>query len=145
MANDVRRPKQYEEMLKKLCQGERRIFATFKEALVFAACLGFQEGRRVAFDKSAEPVGLEVFHAEYDEAIMRCIGLVETGDPTIMGIARQGERLRIFEEYACGGLEILEAEVYQAPGEWEQHMLALVVKQAKDDNSVLDDITDAFL
>jgi dnd system-associated protein 4 len=144
MANDVRRPKQYEEMLKKLCQGERRVFTTFKEALVFAACLGFQEGRRVAFDKSSEPVGLEVFRAEYDEAIIRCIGLVETGDPTIMGVTRQGERLRIFEEYACGGLEILDTEVYQAPGEWEQHLLALVVKQARDDHSVLDDITDAF-
>jgi dnd system-associated protein 4 len=144
MPNDVRRPKQYEEMLKKLCQGERRIFATFKEALVFSACLGFQEGRRVAFDKSSEPVAIEIFHAEFDEAIIRCIGLVETGDPTIMGVARHGECVRIFEEYACGGLEILEAEVYQAPGEWEQHLLALVAKQNKSDNSVLDDITQAF-
>lgn len=145
MANDVRRPKQYEEMLTKLCQGERRVFGTFKEAIVFAACLGFQEGKRKAFDKSSEPIGLEVFRGEYDEAIMRCIGLAETRDPTIMGVARQGERLRIFEEYACGGLEILEAEVYQAPGDWEQHLLALVVKQAGGDNSVLDDITNAFL
>jgi dnd system-associated protein 4 len=144
MTNDVRRPKQYEEMLKKLCQGERRVFATFKEALVFAACLGFQEGKRVAFDKSSEPVGLDVFRADYDQAIIRCIGLVETRDPNIMGAARQDECVRIFEEYACGGLAILEAEVYQAPGEWDQHLLRLVVKQTRTDSSVLDDITQAF-
>jgi dnd system-associated protein 4 len=144
MANDVRRPKQFEEMLKKLCQDQERIFATYKEAIVFAACLGFQEGRRVAFDKTSESVRLEVFHGDYDLAIMRCIGLAETRDPTIMGTARQAECLRIFEEYACGGMAILEAEVYNAPGEWDQHLLRLVVKQAKTDNSVLDDITQAF-
>lgn len=144
MSNDVRRPKQYEEMLKKLCQDEHRIFATYKEAMVFAACLGFQEGKRVPFDKSSEPIRLDVFRGDYDEAIMRCIGLVETRDPTIMGAARHAECLRIFEEYACGGLEILDAEVYQAPAEWDQHLLRLVVKQAKTDNSVLDDITQAF-
>lgn len=144
MSNDVRRPKQFEEMLKKLCQDENRIFATYKEAMVFAACLGFQEGRRVAFDKTSEPIRLDIFRGDYDETILRCIGLVETRDPNIMGAARQEECLRIFEEYACGGLEILEAEVYHAPGEWDQHLLRLVVKQARTDNSVLEDITQAF-
>jgi dnd system-associated protein 4 len=144
MPNDVRRPRQFEEMLKKLCQDEHRIFATYKEAIVFAACLGFNEGRRVAFDKTSEPIRLDIFRGDYDEAIMRCIGLAETRDPNIMGSARQDECLRIFEEYACGGLEILEADVYRAPGGWDQHLLSLVVKQNKTENSVLDDITQAF-
>lgn len=145
MSNDVRRPKQYEEMLKKLCQDEQKIFSTYKEAMVFAACLGFSENKRVPFDKSSEPIRLDIFRGDHDEAILQCIALADTRDPTIMGNARQDERLRIFEEYACGGLEILEAEVYRAPGNWDQQLLGLVVKQAKQNSSILDDITDAFV
>ena len=145
MSNDVRRPKQYEEMLRKLCQDDNRIFSTYKEAMVFAACLGFSENKRVSFDKSSEPIRLDIFRGDYDEAILQCIGLVDTRDPTIMGDARQDERLRIFEEYACGGLAILETEVYRAAGDWDQQLLRLVVKQAKQGSSILDDITDAFV
>lgn len=145
MSNDVRRPKQYEEMLKKLCQDENRIFSTYKEAMVFAACLGFSENKRVPFDKSSEPIRLDIFRGEYDEAILQCIGLADTHDPTIMGNAHQDDRLKIFEEYACAGLEILEAEVYRAPGDWDQQLLRLVVKQAKQNDSILDDITEAFI
>jgi dnd system-associated protein 4 len=144
MSVDVRRPRQYEEMLKKLCQEDGRIFTTYKDALVFAACLGFERQRRVSFDKDSDRVRMEVFRGEYDAAIFHCIGIAHTLDPTIMGSAREAERIKIFEEYACGGLEIIDAEVYAASGQWEQTLLAMVVKQAKGEVSVLDDITSAF-
>lgn len=144
MASDIRRPRQFEEMLKKLCQEDNRIFLTYKDALVFAACLGFSRGKRRAFEKSSEPVGLHIFKGDYDAAIFNCIGLSETNDPHIMGSDRESERIRMFEEYACGGLEILEDEIYKRAGAWDQLMLSLVASQAKPDSSVLDDITQAF-
>jgi dnd system-associated protein 4 len=87
---------------------------------------------------------MEVFRGEYDAAIFNCIGIAHTLDPTIMGSARDAERINIFEEYACGGLEIIEAEIYAAGGQWEQALLSMVAKKAKGEVSVLDDITSAF-
>lgn len=144
MSGDVRRPKQFEEMLKKICQDEKRIFLTYKDALVFSACLGFHYSRRVSFEKSSEPVSTHIFRGDYDAAIFNCIGVAATKDPAIMGANREAERIKIFEEYACGGLEIIDAEVYKAAGSWDQLILAMVVKHVKPEESVLDDITNAF-
>ena len=144
MSSDIRRPKQFEEMLKKLCQEENKIFLTYKDALIFSACLGYSRGKRQVFDKTSEPVGLHIFKGDYDAAIFNCIGLSVTGDPHIMGSDRESERIRIFEEYACGGLQIVEDEIYKGAGTWDQLMLALVASQAKPETSVLDDITQAF-
>ena len=144
MSSDVRRPKQFEEMMKRLCQEESRIFLTYKDALVFAACLGYSRGKKQAFEKTSEPVGLHIFKGDYDAAIFNCIGLSITGDPHIMGAERESERIRMFEEFACGGLEIIEEEIYKGAGTWDQLMLGLVASQSKPESSVLDDITHAF-
>lgn len=144
MSSDIRRPKHFEEMLKKLCQEDNRIFLTYKDALVFAACLGFSRGKRQSFEKSSEPVGLHIFKGEYDAAIFNCIGLSETKDPHIMGADKESERIKMFEEYACGGLEIIDEEIYKGAGAWDQLLLSLVASQAKPESSVLDDITQAF-
>jgi len=144
MANDVRRPKQYEEMLKALCQEDNKVFNTYKDALVFAACLGYQQSKKVEFDKTSEPVGLHIFKGEYDFPIMNCIGLVVTKDPNIMGDNQEDEKIRIFEEYACGGLEIIENRVYKAAGSWEQLIVELVVANDKKPESLIDDITNVF-
>lgn len=144
MSSDIRRPKQFEEMLRKLCQEESKIFLTYKDALVFSACLGYSRGKRQEFERSSEPVGFHIFKGDYDAAIFNCIGLSVTGDPHIMGADRESERIRIFEEYACAGLEIIEEEIYKGAGAWDQLLLTLVASQAKPETSVLDDITHAF-
>lgn len=144
MSTDVRRPKQYEDMMKKLCQEDSRIFLTYKDALVFAACLGFNRGKKQTFEKTAEPVGLHIFRGDYDSAIFNCIGLCVTNDPNIMGSEREAERIRLFEEYACGGLEIIEEEIFKGAGAWDQLLLSLVASQTKPESSILDDITQAF-
>jgi dnd system-associated protein 4 len=87
---------------------------------------------------------MHIFRGDFDAAIFNCIGLAETNDPSIMGVGREAERIRIFEEYACGGLEILESEVYKGAGAWDQLLLSLVAKQAKKEDSVLDDITNVI-
>ena len=66
---DVRRPKEYEQMLYDLCQSEGKIFNSYKEAMVFAACLGYSKNEKTEFSKSSEPIGMHIFHAEFDEAV----------------------------------------------------------------------------
>jgi len=146
MVNDVKRPKEYEKMLTDLCQkgkdSNKNLFLTYKDALVFAACLGFKFDKKIPFSGNAEPVGLHIFKGEYDPIIFDYIGIVSTKSTEIMGDKKAEEKIRIFEEFACGGLEILEAKVYSCPGDWRDLLLKLIFDQEEGSgSSILDDIT----
>jgi dnd system-associated protein 4 len=146
MVNDVKRPHKYEAMLFDLCQKDKdknkNIFLTYKDALVFAACLGFKSNKRVPFDKSSEPVGIHIFKGEYDSVIFNYIGIASTESSDIIGEKREEEKIKIFEEYACGGLELIENQIYKKPGDWRESLLELVLEENDDSNqSILDDIT----
>ena len=110
MADRVRRPLDFEYLLTQL--KDLKVFSSYKEALVFAACLGFNRGKRVSFTKSSEPIHLTTFSGKYDMMIFDVIAICEAKDnPMMMSEQNSDERIRIFEEYACGGLEILSNEV----------------------------------
>ncbi len=145
MVNDVRRPDEYEEMLLELCQNKdknKNIFLTYKDALVFSACLGFKSNKRVPFDKSSEPVGVHIFKGDYDFVIFNYIGIASTKSADIMGEKREEEKIKIFEEYACGGLELIKNKIHEKPGDGRESLLDLVLEQNDNSNqSILDDIT----
>lgn len=141
MSNDVRRPKDYEVMLSDLCQSEKKIFLSYKDALVFAACLGYVKGERISFDKSSEPVGMHIFKGEFDEAVFQCIGLCETKDPSIMSDDNLDKRIKLFEEYAAGGLEAIKSRIYDGPEDWDNALMGLIVEYEADEKKILDDIT----
>ena len=140
---DIRRPKQHESMFTDMAgpKSEKKVFLSYKDMLVFAACLGYSHDKRIPFEGSLEPVGMHIFKGEYDEAIFNCIGLAETEDPTIMGEKCDSERVRIFEEYACGGLDIIKNRVYESPEDWDEALVALISEQYSTEKSILDDIT----
>jgi len=88
-------------------QPEEAPFETFKDIFMLAACLGFQNGRRVPTIKSGSEIRLSVF-TEDDIAILKAIAIAETGDVEIL--ARFGEILTIAEEYA--NADIYEVKAY---------------------------------
>lgn len=141
MSNDVRRPKQYEDMLSELCQSDKKIFLSYKDALVFAACLGFAKQTKKSFDKSSEPVGIHIFKGEFDEAIFQCIELSETKDPANMSDDNLDKRIKMFEEYAAGGLEIIKSRIYEGPEDWDTALVSLIVEYEAEEKKILDDIT----
>lgn len=59
MVDRVRKPAKHADTLSYL-KDDVGVFASFKDAMVFAAALGFQK-KSVAFDKSSEPIPLSVF------------------------------------------------------------------------------------
>lgn len=110
MADRVKKPLDYEYLLVQF--KDSKIFSSYKDALVFAACLGFNRGKRVSFTKYSEPIHLNTFSGKYDMMIFDVIAICENNDnPMMMSEHNSDERIRIFEEYACGGLEILSNEV----------------------------------
>jgi dnd system-associated protein 4 len=108
----ARRPQQHEALLHEL-QVEAK-FPTFRDILLFAAAVGFRQDRRVPFTASSgDPIRYEVLTAPgFSDTLINMIAAnVVTDDPEIMDGTRVEERIKIFEEYANGGLEYLQEQV----------------------------------
>lgn len=87
------------------------VFQTNGDILTFAAVLGFKHQRRRKLGKRStnnpDPVLQEQFR---DPHIINFIAVLETSDPKVL-VANEEcdkQRVTIFEEYANGGLEILQ-------------------------------------
>jgi len=107
----VRRPQQYEALMQEL--RDEATFATYRDILLFAAAVGAYAKRRVAFTSSGEPIRYETLKEPmFSETLINMIAANEVpDDPEIMDSTRAGERVRIFEEYATGGLEYIQEQV----------------------------------
>lgn len=89
-------------------------FATFRDILLFAAAIGFRNDRRVSFKEvSGDPIRYETLTAPaFSEALINMIAVnVVADDPEIVDGTRIEERIKIFEEYANGGLEFIQEQV----------------------------------
>jgi dnd system-associated protein 4 len=140
MADRVRRPEKFKDFLTEITQ-EKEVFRYYKDALVFAACLGYSRGKRVPFEKTSEPIHLTVFSGNFDEMVMNTIAIAELDDPYVMARNREDEKIKIFEEYACGGLEIMENELGQGNLSIDEGLINMVMGEEESDR-ILDEITD---
>lgn len=88
-------------------------FETYADVMVFAASLGYSRNKSIPFTKSAakpEPIRLNTFSGRgYDMAI-NLLAISHTKDKKILGNDEESnnEKIKIFEEYANGGLEIIQ-------------------------------------
>jgi dnd system-associated protein 4 len=106
----VRRPQQYEALMLELRQ--EAAFATYRDILLFAAAVGTYAQRRIPFTSSGEPIRYETLKEPmFSETLINMTAANEVEDPEIMDSTRAGERVRIFEEYANGGLEYIQEQV----------------------------------
>jgi dnd system-associated protein 4 len=110
----VRRPAEHEELIGRLTTKEGGPFANYWQVLVFAAALGWSRDRREPFDKvggDAIRYGLFAGSATVSALIDALGVLAHRHDPEIMADDRLPERIRVFEEYANGGLSIIQGEL----------------------------------
>jgi dnd system-associated protein 4 len=123
----VRRPKDKEKLVQRLVD-EDKVFETFRDTLAFAAALGYAKNTRTAFEQSSEPIPWSVFSGAGHEALVNMISVMSTKDFAILSPGRFEERLLIFEEFANGGLHILNELVARA----ERQSLDLVLDLIMD-------------
>ena len=85
-------------------------FPTYRDALVFAAALGWHQKRRVPLGKAAgEPIRWSTMTNRLGtEDLVDMIATAASDDPQILTAPRLSERIKIFEEYSNGGLEYLK-------------------------------------
>ncbi|MCC2591827.1 hypothetical protein LKO27_00075 [Tessaracoccus sp. OS52] len=108
----VRRPQQHERLMKEL-QDEGG-FSTFRDILLLAAAVGYRFSRRVTYTETAgDPIRYETLTGPaFSEALINMIAAnVVKDDPEVMDSVRIEERVRIFEEYANGGLDYIQEQV----------------------------------
>ncbi len=89
-----------------------RPFQSYADALVFAAALGMKRGVRkpiAEYSKSIDPIRQDIFYSKGYDQVINLLAITSSNNPKILASTEQAEedRIRIFEEYANAGLEVL--------------------------------------
>ena len=122
--------------------GKTGAFQTFADVVVFAATLGAKHKKRVPLEgvskKEPGPIRIEQFISMGYDVVIKLLAVVETQDvetlsPTEEELEKQ--RHQIFEEYANGGLEIIQNEVFGAVDYLERILLLLSYERTSKDRT----------
>jgi dnd system-associated protein 4 len=110
----IRRDVKYEPLVRQLTEvtnpaTKRSLFPTMRELLCFTAALGFQMNERRELGPSTAEVDARVWE-NLDSAVdmVYLVGVAGARDLNVLQADREEELLKIFEEYANGGLHILD-------------------------------------
>ncbi|MBD2165261.1 DNA phosphorothioation-associated protein 4 [Calothrix membranacea FACHB-236] len=130
----IRVAKDKAELVKALTSsdGETGPFQTFADVIVFAAALGVKHKKRVPLGEISKrepsPIRVEYFASVGNDVVIKLLGITETQDINILSAYEEEyetQRNHIFEEYANGGLEILQNELRGAVDYSERILLFL--------------------
>ncbi len=110
----------------------RSAFDTYADILVFAASFGLKNHKKVPIKEISHqepaPINLEVFISRGYDWVIKLIAVSETQDIKILADFDpdvEAQRVKIFEEYANGGLEKLQEELRGAVDYTERLLLIL--------------------
>ena len=124
----VRRSSDFDDVLDQIV-GKDKPFMAMRDALLFAACLGFSKERRVKLNKNqSEPIRWDVMTNRNgcETAVNLIAVLCNEDDPEILSESRFDERITMFEEYASGGLEIIKNLINASPKQVREVLLQLI-------------------
>lgn len=107
----VRRSKVFEATLQKLGGKEVALFPTLREALTFCAVLGYKERRKKPLDPNAGTEDIAGAQYQINEAVdtLFALALADSKTSDILRPEREKECVQIYEEYANGGLELIQS------------------------------------
>ncbi|MEH1780334.1 MAG: DNA phosphorothioation-associated protein 4 [Nostoc sp.] len=134
-ANRIRVAKDKAELVKSLVASKDTTgpFQTYVEVMVFAAALGVKYKKRVPLGETTKrepsPIPQENFASLGYDLIIKLLGINETQDINILSSREEDDedkRTQIFEEYANGGLEILQNELRGSVDYSERLLLVLI-------------------
>ena len=130
MARSIHRSKDHactiETLMKKNPDTGVQVFNTIKELQCFAAILGFDQKSRKKLDRSnCENIEWHTFENTKHDYFIYLIALAETMDMAILrqdfnnaeSTVKGEDMVRIFEEYANGGFEIIRPWLDKCPSD----------------------------
>jgi dnd system-associated protein 4 len=152
--NRIRIDKDKAELVQSLLDapGTTGAFGTYADLVMFAAALGAKHKKRSPINSISTtepaPIALEIFISRGYDVAIKLLAIAETGEPTILSVydpKAEEERLRIFEEYANGGLEILREELRGSVDYTERLLLILSQERLSDSTKEKDFDLSKFL
>jgi dnd system-associated protein 4 len=138
----IRVAKDKAELVKALTNidGATGPFQTFADAIVFAAVLGAKYKKRVPLGEISKrepaPIRLEYFASMGNDLLIKLLAVNETEEIKILSFTEEEyaiQRNHIFEEYANGGLEILQNELRGSVDYSERILLFLSYERTKNE------------
>jgi len=138
-ANRIKIAKDKVELVKALVASKDTTgpFQTYVEVMVLAAALGAKHKKRVPLEavaKDLSPLRQDYFTSSF-ALLINLLAITEIKDIKILGddeVADE-QRIHIFEEYANGGLEILQNELRGAVDYSERLLLILSSQRFKQE------------
>lgn len=111
----IRIPKHHQEFIQQLMDSDTGSgpFRTQADVLAFAAALGAQHDQFEAFEEHNEPIRQEVFARAGYDTLINLLSVHKANDPNVLSNVEdmESQRITIFENYANGGLYLLENEL----------------------------------
>ena len=109
----VRRSKVFENTLQALGGKEAKLFPTLREAMSFCAVLGYKERRKKPLDPHAGTEDIAGAQYQINEAvdIVFALALADAKNSDILRPEQEKDCVQIYEEYANGGLELVQSWV----------------------------------
>jgi dnd system-associated protein 4 len=150
--NRIRVAKDKAELVKSLIGSadNNSPFQTYADAMLFAAVLGAKQHRRVPLGeiskKEPGPISIEIFISRGYDPVMKLIAIAATENINVISPDRsdfEQQRIHIFEEYANGGLDILEKELCGAADYTERILLMLSVPFDTSETTSISETTPA--
>jgi dnd system-associated protein 4 len=136
MENRIRVAKDKAELVKSLIASTENNspFQTYADVILFAAVLGAKNKQRTPLGeiskKEPGPISIEIFIARGYDPVMKLIAIAATENINAIAPDRsdvEQQRIQIFEEYANGGLDLLDRELCGAVDYTELILLMLSV------------------
>jgi len=106
----VRRPADKVDFMESLQKSKPHgAFPTYRDAMIFCAAVGWRYERKIPFEASAGPIDWSTMINRFGtEDLVDTIAFADSKDVEILDPKRLTERIRIFECYANGGLEVID-------------------------------------
>jgi len=113
-------------------------FQSYVDALVFAAALGMKCGRRepiAEYSREIDPIRQDIFQNRGYDQVINLLAVVSSNNPKILASTdeAEAERVKIFEEYANAGLEILEGVLKGSVNHTESLLMFLSAERETKD------------
>ena len=133
------------DKLKKTSDNKEGFFESNKDVFVFAVSLGFNHNKqRELLNTKGGEIPLHLFtkdHKDYIDtiAIASTLDITDSEKGKVELLSWEDEdavnkKLKIFQEYANGGLEILNSELFQTNATIYDNLLQLIYKESSSDN-----------
>ena len=109
------------------------LFKLQVDVLAFAAVFGASRNKKVPLGETAkDPIRQEVFDRQGYDTLFNLLAVFDTNDPKVLADTDEmdNKRATIFEEYANGGLEILQEEL-KGSVDYLDEVLLMIADQRK--------------